>query len=111
MMRMGDYHIVAALEAQQVRGRAAAAAVPTSIHALRPLRRAADTDIGAMLNLEELLVPVSRHGPGAAGERLWPGVNPARSAPWRVPRIRAQAVRAHWRVMPSTSRRAALGQT
>src|SRR5262249_14407189 len=36
----------------------AAAAVPTSIHALRALGRPADRDIGAKLNVEELLVPV-----------------------------------------------------
>jgi type VI secretion system protein len=58
VLRMGDYHILAALEAHAAPEHPAAAAVPTSIHALRPLGRAADRDIGAKLNVEELLVPV-----------------------------------------------------
>src|SRR5207248_3467190 len=55
MLRMGEYHIVAALEARQAQ--AAAAAVPTSIHQLRTLGREADHDIGASLDLQELLQP------------------------------------------------------
>jgi len=58
VLRMGDYHILAALEAHAAPEHPAAAAVPTSIHALRALGRAADRDIGAKLNVEELLVPV-----------------------------------------------------
>ena len=58
VLRMGDYHILAALETHGEAGHQPAAAVPTSIHALRPLGRAADRDIGAKLNVEELLVPV-----------------------------------------------------
>jgi type VI secretion system FHA domain protein len=59
MLRMGEYHIVAALEALEARQARedAAAAVPTSIHALRTLGRAADHDIGAPLDLQELLLP------------------------------------------------------
>ena len=56
MLRMGEYHIVAALEARQAQ-QDAAAAVPTSIHGLRTLGRAADHDIGAPLDLQELLLP------------------------------------------------------
>src|SRR6266478_3919843 len=56
MLRMGEYHIVAALEARQAQ-EDAAAAVPTSIHGLRTLGRAADHDIGAPLDLQELLLP------------------------------------------------------
>ncbi len=56
ILRMGEYHIVAALEARQAR-EDAAAAVPTSIHGLRTLGRAADHDIGAPLDLQELLLP------------------------------------------------------
>src|SRR5258707_5306832 len=56
MLRMGEYHIVAALEARQAQ-EDAAAAVPTSLHRLRTLRRAADHDIRAPLDLEQLLVP------------------------------------------------------
>jgi type VI secretion system protein len=58
VLRMGDYHILAALEPQGEAQHPSAAAVPTSIHALRLLGRAADRDIGAKLNVEELLVPV-----------------------------------------------------
>jgi type VI secretion system protein len=58
VLRIGDYHILAALEAQNEAQPAAAAAVPTSIHALRTLGRTTERDIGAKLNVEELLVPV-----------------------------------------------------
>ncbi|MGH8134219.1 MAG: type VI secretion system-associated FHA domain protein TagH [Steroidobacteraceae bacterium] len=63
VLRMGEYHIVAALEARRAHNAVAepedeqAAAVPTSIHALRSLDRSPDRDIGAVLNLDELLVP------------------------------------------------------
>jgi type VI secretion system FHA domain protein len=61
MLRMGEYHIVAALEARQAQQNQeeAAAAVPTSIHALRTLGRAPDPDIGASLDLQELLQPAN----------------------------------------------------
>jgi type VI secretion system FHA domain protein len=58
VLRMGDYHILAAVERAGAPEHPAAAAVPTSIHALRTLGRPADRDIGAKLNVEELLVPV-----------------------------------------------------
>src|SRR5215469_5131252 len=58
VLRMGEYHILAALESRGERQQPASAAVPTSIHALRTLGRAADRDIGAKLNVEDLLVPV-----------------------------------------------------
>ena len=60
VLRIGDYQIVVALETRDgtrtIPELDAAAAVPTSIHALHPIGRAAQTDIGAMLDLEELLV-------------------------------------------------------
>jgi len=65
VLRIGEYHIVAALEAQRA-GEAepaadpALAAVPTSIHALRSLAHTPDRDIGAVLNLDDLLVPDPR---------------------------------------------------
>jgi type VI secretion system protein len=61
VLRIGDYHIVAALEALQAQQaqQDAAAAVPTSIHALRAHGRAPDSDIGAPLDLEQLLVPAN----------------------------------------------------
>ncbi|HEV2229190.1 MAG TPA: type VI secretion system-associated FHA domain protein TagH [Steroidobacteraceae bacterium] len=66
VLRIGEYHIVAALEAQRAAPASAedpAAAVPTSIHALRTLGHAPDRDIGAVLNLDELLVPEPRRHP------------------------------------------------
>jgi type VI secretion system FHA domain protein len=60
-LRMGEYHILAALEARQAQQdqEDAAAAVPTSIHGLRTLGRAPDPDIGAPLDLQELLQPAN----------------------------------------------------
>ena len=46
VLRMGEYHIVAALDARKAEDEPPAA-VPTSIQALRPLERTADRDIGA----------------------------------------------------------------
>ncbi|HYB64203.1 MAG TPA: type VI secretion system-associated FHA domain protein TagH [Steroidobacteraceae bacterium] len=67
VLRIGEYHIVAALEAQRPAAATAedpvAAAVPTSIHALRTLGHAPERDIGAVLNLDELLVPEPRRDP------------------------------------------------
>jgi type VI secretion system protein len=66
VLRVGDYQIVVALETDgaEILELDSAAAVPTSIHALHPIGRAAQTDIGAMLDLEELLVTDS----GESGE-------------------------------------------
>jgi type VI secretion system FHA domain protein len=58
VLRMGEYHIVAALEQPAEAEPSGAAAVPTSIHALRTLGRRGERDIGAKLNVEDLLVPV-----------------------------------------------------
>jgi len=58
VLRMGEYHILAALEQRATQQENGAAAVPTSIHSLRPLGRASERDIDAKLNVEELLVPV-----------------------------------------------------
>ncbi|HEX4267976.1 MAG TPA: type VI secretion system-associated FHA domain protein TagH [Steroidobacteraceae bacterium] len=87
VLRIGDYQIVVALDTETVPEIAeldSAAAVPTSIHALHPIGRAAQTDIGAMLDLEELLVsdnagsgsfqPVNAYG------QAIPGVHGAASA-------------------------------
>ncbi len=60
VVKVGEYQIVVALDANEPAPPAepdGAAAVPTSIHGLRTLGRAAQTDIGAMLNLDDLLVP------------------------------------------------------
>lgn len=62
MVRIGDYQVVVALDTEGDQ-----LAVPTSIHALHTYGRAAQTDIGAMLNLDDLLVPES-----PTGEELLP---------------------------------------
>jgi type VI secretion system FHA domain protein len=61
IVRMGEYHIVASVEADESQPSpkvdTGAGQVPTSIHGLRTLGRAsAQTDLGAMLNLDDLLV-------------------------------------------------------
>lgn len=61
MLRMGEYHIIAALDAQKSEDEPLAA-VPTSIQVLRPLKRAAE-DIGAPIDLEDLLLPSEDSGP------------------------------------------------
>jgi type VI secretion system protein len=62
VLRMGDYHIVAALDVKQPDDDVVPA-VPTSIQALRPLRRIAERDIGAPINLDELLLPSEEPDP------------------------------------------------
>src|SRR5215469_4840125 len=82
VLRVGDYQIVVALEtdtASEIPELDSVAPVPTSIHALHPIGRAAQTDIGAMLDLEELLVtdtggsgsfePVNAYGQAVASGR------------------------------------------
>ncbi|HEU5443867.1 MAG TPA: type VI secretion system-associated FHA domain protein TagH [Steroidobacteraceae bacterium] len=68
VLRIGEYQIVVALESEtvpEIPELDSAAAVPTSIHALHPVGRAAQTDIGAMLDLEELLVSDPAAGSGS----------------------------------------------
>src|SRR5215472_15960840 len=74
MVRIGDYQVVVALDADIEQSQlpapdTGAAAVPTSIHALHTLGRAAQTDIGAMLNLDDLLIPDT---PSTTGEAMLP---------------------------------------
>jgi type VI secretion system FHA domain protein len=88
VIRIGDYQVVAALDADSDQAQppqdTGAAAVPTSIHALHTLGRAAQTDIGHMLNLDDLLVPDS-----PTGESLLP-VNAYGQAVMQAP-VRALA--------------------
>jgi type VI secretion system protein len=92
VVRMGDYQIVAAVETEAEQSTAmpadtGAGAVPTSIHALKTLGRAhGQTDIGAMLNLDDLLVPDTSPNPtfhpvNAYGQAITqiPVVAPART--------------------------------
>jgi len=96
VLRIGEYHIVAALESQRAAAAAAedpaAAAVPTSIHALRSFGHA-DRDIGAVLNLDELLVPEPRRDPvlpvNAYGQAIESG--PVRALAGEVPLIEVEA--------------------
>ena len=82
VLRLGDYQILVALESEtvpEIPQLDSAAAVPTSIHALHQIGRAAQTDIGAMLDLEELLIgdtggsgnfqPVNAYGQSIASAR------------------------------------------
>jgi type VI secretion system protein len=67
LLRLGEYHIVAALEPEAAsvdRARTTLSeGVPTSINALQPLSRVSQTDIGAQLNVNDLLVfEESTHG-------------------------------------------------
>jgi len=98
VLRIGEYHIVAALEAQRAAAAAAqedpaAAAVPTSIHSLRSLDRSPERDIGAVLNLDDLLVPYPRRDPvlpvNAYGQAVESA--PVRALAEEVPLIEAEA--------------------
>ena len=62
LLRFGDYQVSVVLEAEAPAEPAAPpstdqVAVPTSIHGLRTIGRAAQTDIGASLDLDALLIP------------------------------------------------------
>jgi type VI secretion system protein len=80
LLRMGEYHILAALEQQQESQDTGAAAVPTSIHALKPLGAAAQRDIGAALNVQELLVApvIDMDSPGLPVNAYGQAVNSGR---------------------------------
>ena len=102
VVRIGDYQVVVALDAdidqpQPAAQDTGAAAVPTSIHALHTLGRAAQTDIGAMLNLDDLLVP---DRPSATGEAMLP-VNAYGQAVMQAP-VRALASAPAARKIPNT---------
>ena len=57
LLRFGDYQVSVALEADdQATPPTDSVAVPTSINALRPIGRSAQTDIGASLDLDALLI-------------------------------------------------------
>lgn len=62
MLRIGEYHIVAAVDVRPPEDEPLAA-VPTSIQVLRPLKRRVERDIGAPINLEDLLLTSEESGP------------------------------------------------
>ena len=62
MLRIGEYHIVAAVDVRPPEEEPLAA-VPTSIKVLRPLKRRVERDIGAPINLEDLLLTSEESGP------------------------------------------------
>ena len=62
MLRIGEYHIVAAVDVRPPEEEPLAA-VPTSIQVLRPLKRRVERDIGAPINLEDLLLTSEESGP------------------------------------------------
>lgn len=80
VLRMGPYHIVASLESSDAReSEAGDTAVPTHIHALHALGGAADRDIGAQLDVGQLLepavdlqpaLPVSAYGQAIDSDRV-----------------------------------------
>jgi type VI secretion system protein len=98
IIRIGEYQIVAAVEVEAEQPQpppiadTGAEQVPTSIHGLRTLGRAtAQTDIGAMLNLDDLLVaetspnptfhPVNAYGQAIAPMPVVAPPPPARLTP------------------------------
>jgi type VI secretion system FHA domain protein len=94
VLRIGDYQVVVAVETEtvpEIPELDPAAAVPTTIHALHPIGRAAQTDIGARLDLEELLVsdpagsgsfqPVNAYGQAIAPARASGAAAKAAPAP------------------------------
>ena len=110
VLRMGEYHIVAALDAPQGPRTSPSAAVPTSIQALRPLRRR-DRDIGAPLNLEDLLLtgggpvlPVSAYGQAwTSGSGARPGAHARSAAAAALARARARRASTAGRRLPPAS--------
>ncbi|MGB9333302.1 MAG: type VI secretion system-associated FHA domain protein TagH [Steroidobacteraceae bacterium] len=62
MLRIGEYHIVAAVDVRPPEDEPLAA-VPTSIQVLRPLKRRVEHDIGAPINLEDLLLTAEDSDP------------------------------------------------
>lgn len=60
LLRLGEYHVVVAIESLPAAGPGTVIpvveAVPTSIQALRTVGKASQTDIGAALNLDDLLM-------------------------------------------------------
>jgi type VI secretion system protein len=88
LLRFGDYQVSVVLENDHPAEPAALTGpspVPTSIHALRTVGRAAQTDIGAALDLDALLVP----DPAAAPE---PARDVASSGGFRPVNAYGQAV-------------------
>ena len=96
IIRVGEYQIVVALEmvepaaVEALPADSGAVAVPTSIHALRTIGRTAQTDIGAMLNLDELLVPDS--SPSDSFRPVDAYGQAVAHAPARSPAVAAKAV-------------------
>jgi type VI secretion system FHA domain protein len=88
-VRLGEYQIVAAVEADVAEPASSptdAIAVPTSINALRPIGRAAQTDIGASLNLDALLIPdPGLHSQPRPLPPPLPPVAPVATAPGSLP--------------------------
>jgi type VI secretion system FHA domain protein len=118
VLRMGEYHILAALEERRGQAEPAAMPVPTSIHALRTLGPAADRDIGAKLNVEELLVspviemdpvlPVSAYGQAVDSGRVQALAYAQHSAPAPAPAAAALSAAAQAEEMtPSLAERMA----
>jgi type VI secretion system protein len=96
IVRLGEYQVVAALEADpeelaSIPMDTGSAQVPTSIHALHTIGRAsAQTDLGALLNLDDLLLPEnpqneSFHPVNAYGQAIAHAPAPARAPTPKLP--------------------------
>ena len=117
VLKIGDYQVVVALDAAVEQPLPAqdtgAAAVPTSIHALHTLGRAAQTDIGHMLNLDDLLVPESPTGEAllpvnAYGQAVMQGpVRALAAAPGATPAV--VSLRGAPRIQTRTKTRSPVG--
>ncbi len=101
IVRLGEYHIVASVEADESQPSpkvdTGAGQVPTSIHGLRTIGRAsAQTDLGAMLNLDDLLVQDTSPNPtfhpvNAYGQAIAPIPMPAPTRAAAAPAASAPA--------------------
>jgi type VI secretion system protein len=101
LLRFGEYQVSVALEAEAPAEPAAlrtdSVAVPTSIHALKTVGRAAQTDIGASLDLDQLLIPEpssNDSGPPrrVAGLETAASLDPGQSGGFRPHNAYGQAV-------------------
>ncbi len=86
VLRLGEYQLVVALESAAPGLQVSADPVPTHVDVLESVGRIAQTDIGAQLNLDELLMnDVSSGSPSGARPRLVNAYGQAVAEPARAP--------------------------
>ncbi len=101
-VRVGEYQIVVALDADTAEPASPptdAVAVPTSINTFRPIGRAAQTDIGASLDLDALLIPDPGPDPGLDSQPR--AVPPPLAAPLPAAAAASGSLPAHAYVPPT----------